>query len=316
MMKRSIAFLVFCALITSTVPPQVAFALDRDSGITLRTELRSALRGPVPEPTPVPVPTPTPEPTPEPLPEPLPEPIPEPTPIPEPVPVPEPTPLPEPTPEPTPASRGMVAFTMDDGWDSGYAALPLFDAAGIHVTYYMTTEHLAYEGFVTPDELKTVHARGHEVGNHTRSHADLTQLSRQQVRQEILAAQTALVDLGITPTTFAYPYGAVNQAVETAVRNAGILGARGTNNGYADQTSDRYNLPGWDVGGMTFVEIKAIIDGAVEQDKLAILILHKVGEANDPESISTETLSEVLAYIDTLSMETVTTSEALQKLAN
>ena len=210
----------------------------------------------------------------------------------------------------------MVSFNLDDGWDSGYEnGLPIFDAAGVKTTYYMTTDHLDYSDFITPEQLATVKASGHEIGNHTRSHADLTLITEAQAQEEVVGAKEALEALGIETSTFAYPYGASNTAVQDVVKNAGYAGARGTDDGYIDRLTNPMNLPSWDIGGMSFEQVKAIIDGAAAEKKWVILIIHKVDVAGDPESVSSEVLQQAVEYVQSQGVETVTNAEGLAKMS-
>jgi peptidoglycan/xylan/chitin deacetylase (PgdA/CDA1 family) len=211
----------------------------------------------------------------------------------------------------------MISFNLDDGWDSGFAnGLPVFDAAGIHTTYYITTTHLGFEDFITSDQVASVAARGHEIGNHSRTHADLTQVSQQQAREEIFGAQEDLQALGYTPAMYAYPFGASNSTIQSMVGNAGLVGARGTDNGYIDALTNPYNLPSWDIGNKSFSEIQAIIDGAIAEKKWAILIIHKVDQNGDPESVSSEVLQETIDYVKEKNVEVVTNSEGLTRLSS
>jgi|GEM_PF-2355597 len=329
-MKRTLVPFATVALlavfINFTAGP--VFAATRgDSGRSLYTEIRYSIRGlalpiptPTPEPTPVPEPTPepvpTPEPEPTPTPEPEPTPTPEPTPEPEPMPEPEPTPVPEPTPTTTP-SGALISFTFDDGWDSAFEnGLSIFDAENIDVTYYMTTDHLQFPGFVTPEQLLDVKARGHEIGNHTRSHADLTLVSNEQAHQEIEGAKADLQALGIETTTYAHSFGATNATINDIVQNAGYIGARGTDNGYIDQNSDRYNLPSWDIGNMDFTQVQAIIDGAIAQKKWVVVIIHQVDVAGDPESVSSAVLQQAIDYVQEKNVEVLTMAEGFAKMGS
>jgi peptidoglycan/xylan/chitin deacetylase (PgdA/CDA1 family) len=205
---------------------------------------------------------------------------------------------------------------MDDGWRTGFDnGLPVFDAHGVKVTYYPVTQTFDFPDFITAEMLQDVAARGHEVGNHTRTHADLTTLDAQEAQTEVVGANDELAALGLSATTFAYPYGASNASVRAMVQDAGLAGARGTDDGYADKNSDRYNLPAWDIGNKSFAEIKDIIDGATAQKKWVILIVHKVDVEGDPESVSSATLEQVLDYVEAQGVETITNAEGLAKLS-
>jgi peptidoglycan/xylan/chitin deacetylase (PgdA/CDA1 family) len=209
----------------------------------------------------------------------------------------------------------MVSFNFDDGWDSGFTnGLPVFDAENVDVTYYMTTSHLEFPGFVTPEELLSIKANGHEIGNHSVTHADLTTLSESQARAEIEDAKDTLEALGIAPTTYAHTFGATNAGINDMVQDAGYAGARGTDNGFADKNSDRYKLPAWDIAGMTFADVRDIIDAAIADGKWAILIIHQVDEEGDPESVDSAVLQQALDYLQEKQVAIVTTQEGLAQL--
>ena len=193
--------------------------------------------------------------------------------------------------------------------------MPIFDTEGVKTTYYVTPAHLDYPDFVTPEQLAEIAGHGHEIGNHTVNHADLTTLSSSAARAEVNGAKTTLTQLGYETSTLAYPYGATNASVENIVRNAGYIGARGTDNGFADKNTDRYNLPSWDIGGMTFADVQDIIDSTIAQKKWAILIVHKVDVAGDPESVDSAVLQQAIDYLQEKQVEMVTNKEGFAKLS-
>jgi peptidoglycan/xylan/chitin deacetylase (PgdA/CDA1 family) len=101
------------------------------------------------------------------------------------------------------ASR--VAITFDDGpSETTPQVLDLLAEYGAHATFFlvgMNTRRL-------PEIARRVLREGHEVGNHTWSHANFYQRAPWQVRQEIQRAQGAIEDtLGCRPHWFRPPYG-------------------------------------------------------------------------------------------------------------
>lgn len=209
----------------------------------------------------------------------------------------------------------MISFNLDDGWDSGYQkALPIFDAAGIDTTMCITSNHLEYEGFVTPAELADATSRGHEVCGHAREHNDLTLLSEADMEAEIHGGKADLAARGFESTTFAYPFGAVNDAVKQEVKDAGFTSARGVEEGYNDKNTDPYVLYSWNASPMSFEQAKAIIDEAAANGKWVIFLFHKVDEAGDDDSISSAVLQQIVDYVGTTSIEVVTSSEGAARL--
>src|SRR5699024_12052959 len=61
--------------------------------------------------------------------------------------------------------------------------------------------------------------RGHEIGNHSSTHPDLTTLSKEQITEEISTTDERITELtGEKPTLFRLPYGAYNDLVIETLR--------------------------------------------------------------------------------------------------
>lgn len=107
----------------------------------------------------------------------------------------------------------VVALTFDDGPNSGNTEklLALFEAEGVKATFFMIGEHVRKN----PEIGKQVLAAGHEVGNHSMTHANLPKLeSVELVRAEIAENQVLIAEqLGVTPVVFRAPYGAHDDKV-------------------------------------------------------------------------------------------------------
>ena len=87
-------------------------------------------------------------------------------------------------------NQGFVSIDFDDGYQSMYDnGLPIFNAAGLRTTQYIITGHVGTPEYVTWDEVHTMLAQGHEIGNHTRTHPFLTTLTETQMQDEIVGAQ-------------------------------------------------------------------------------------------------------------------------------
>jgi peptidoglycan/xylan/chitin deacetylase (PgdA/CDA1 family) len=140
------------------------------------------------------------------------------------------TPTPEPTAvPPAPPSTGgvdcgaaaCVALTFDDG-PAGptLTLLDMLAKAGAPATFFVVGVNAQYQ----PALLQRMAAEGHEIGNHTYDHRDLTTLSAEQIAaqwrttSEIVAAAT-----GLTPAFFRPPYGVSNETVRSVVKAPFIL---------------------------------------------------------------------------------------------
>lgn len=99
------------------------------------------------------------------------------------------------------------------------------EARGYRITWYPETNGMTESRWAIALDL---HNRGHEIGNHTATHADLTTLTDEQRATEFSTAAAAIVAHGITaPTTLAYPLNAFNDATKASASAYGFVGARG-----------------------------------------------------------------------------------------
>lgn len=101
-----------------------------------------------------------------------------------------------------------VAMTFDDGPHpvNTPRLLDMLAQRNIKATFYVVgTNAREY-----PHIIRRMINEGHEIGNHTRSHPYLTNLSDDQVRSELNYCRDAVIEAaGIPPHTMRPPYGAI-----------------------------------------------------------------------------------------------------------
>jgi len=106
-----------------------------------------------------------------------------------------------------------VALTFDDGPSPAVTPLILeiLKQNGAKATFFMIGNRVQNY----PEIAKQVANEGHEIGNHTGSHPNLTKLSEAQIWQEIVG-NSQLIEgvIGRSPTCFRPPYGVYNPIVE------------------------------------------------------------------------------------------------------
>lgn len=126
----------------------------------------------------------------------------------------------------------VVSLTFDDGDATAYtmaykhALLP----HGMHATFYDVSGFNGNGGSVTWDQLTEMYNHGNEIGGHTEHHIDLTssQYTTQQKTAEVCDDRHNLIEHGLDPVSFAYPFGAFNSSVEQIVQGCGYATARAT----------------------------------------------------------------------------------------
>jgi peptidoglycan/xylan/chitin deacetylase (PgdA/CDA1 family) len=152
-----------------------------------------------------------------------------------------------------PPPPGRLALSFDDGMHDNHAeALPLLRELGVPATFYITTGLIGKPNPFMPaaagarmmnaGELRELHDAGMELGAHTITHPDLSELDPEACRAEIGGSRDALeAATGVRAVTFAYPYGSYGPAAYAAARELGFEAAV-TCNGHGDR-ADRYAMP-------------------------------------------------------------------------
>ena len=133
---------------------------------------------------------------------------------PEPKPAPAPAPA-APTPAPTTGNK-VIALTFDDG-PGLYTAhlLDILDQYGAKATFFLIGSKVSGQASV----VRSIQARGHQLGNHSWSHPELPKLSVDQIAGEIDRTNEAIRQAtGVKPSILRPPYGAVNGVVLEQLR--------------------------------------------------------------------------------------------------
>ena len=155
---------------------------------------------------------------------------------PEPKPAPKPAPA-VPAPAPTTGNK-VIALTFDDG-PGPYTAhlLDVLDQYGTKATFFLIGSKVSSQA----NFVRSIHARGHQLGNHSWSHPELPKLPVDQIAGEIDRTNDAIKQAtGVTPAILRPPYGAVNGVVLEQLRLRGmssILWSVDTRD-WADRNSD------------------------------------------------------------------------------
>ncbi len=120
-----------------------------------------------------------------------------------------------------------VVLTFDDGWKNQYEnAVPVLEKYNFNATFFIISKSTT-GGYMTWDNLKELVGKGFDIESHTETHAMLTKITPEQLKEELVGSKKMLEDkLGIPVTTIAYPYYAQNETVRAAVESAGYIGAR------------------------------------------------------------------------------------------
>lgn len=112
-----------------------------------------------------------------------------------------------------------IAISFDAAWGDEHTK-PILD---ILDKYQVKTTFFLVEFWVDkfPDDVKEISKRGHELGNHSSTHPNMTEISQEKIQQELKGTEEKIMALtGKKPTVFRPPFGAYNnQLMEVAEAN-------------------------------------------------------------------------------------------------
>lgn len=116
--------------------------------------------------------------------------------------------------------KKQVALTFDAAWgneDTG-ELLDILKAYNVKATFFMTG------GWVEkyPEDVKRILAEGHDLGNHSQNHKNMSQLTADECRQELMEVHNRVKELtGYEMFLFRPPYGDYDNHVITTARECG-----------------------------------------------------------------------------------------------
>jgi peptidoglycan/xylan/chitin deacetylase (PgdA/CDA1 family) len=115
-----------------------------------------------------------------------------------------------------------VAFTFssDDARADNLEWAETFRVRGLRYTLFVVTTWLGRSGYLTPGDLRRLHAEGFEIGSHSLHHPRLTELGDAELEAEVRGSKEFLESLlggAYRCRSFAYPYHAHDRRVMEAV---------------------------------------------------------------------------------------------------
>lgn len=113
-----------------------------------------------------------------------------------------------------------VALSFDAAWGNEDTAeiLKILEKHNVKVTFFMTG------GWIEkyPEDVKAIAAAGHDLANHSENHKHMSQLSKEQCKEEILKAHNKVKELtGVDMNLFRPPFGDYNNTVIEATNELG-----------------------------------------------------------------------------------------------
>lgn len=188
-----------------------------------------------------------------------------------------------------------VALTFDDGPDEKFTEpiLDILKEKKVQATFFLLGKKV--EAF--PKVAKRIAKEGHAIGNHSWSHAQLTELDDKSLKLQINKADQAMKKVvGFEPSLFRAPYGALSDPVveELVQSDHHIIGWSVDPRDWDGRTADK------------------IVDNVKKYTKPgAIILLHSSGGYKGDLSNTVAALPKIIEYLQSKGYEFVTVPELL-----
>lgn len=165
-------------------------------------------------------------------------------------------------------SEKKIAISFDASWgaDNTEKLLDILDKYKVKTTFFLVG------GWVDkyPDKVKEIHERGHEIGNHSNTHPDMTSLSKEKIIQEVASTDAKVMTItGQKTKLFRFPSGSYNNSSMEAVE------------------STNHKCIQWDVDSVDWKEqgAKAEYDRVMKNVKSGSIVLFHNNAKYTPENL-------------------------------
>ncbi len=113
-----------------------------------------------------------------------------------------------------------IAISFDAAWgaDDTDELLRILEENDVKTTFFMC----GYWVEDYPEEVKKIAEAGHDLGNHSSTHPHMSQLSKEQIKQELMETEEKVKNLtGVDMELFRPPFGEYNNNVIEAAQECG-----------------------------------------------------------------------------------------------
>lgn len=148
-----------------------------------------------------------------------------------------------------------IVITFDDGYYNNYkGAYQELLKREMRATWFIVSstigntstwlyENTVQQPMLNNEQLSDMSHHGMEIGSHTSSHTKLTQLTHDEIYNELVTSRNSIADIiNKEITSFAYPYGVFDTQIIDLVKKAGYKTACSTRSGKNNMTDDIFKL--------------------------------------------------------------------------
>jgi peptidoglycan/xylan/chitin deacetylase (PgdA/CDA1 family) len=215
----------------------------------------------------------------------------------------------------------MVSFTFDDVPDSAASVgAPMLEEHGGRATFYISGglvgQRSGHWNGIAPDDIVSLHRRGHEIACHTYSHRQAIELDAFAMTEELEQNRRyfAQLDPTIRLQNFAYPYGLATVSLKGQLRDV-FHSARSILPGVNRDVIDLQFLRATPLIDVNIDErgVENAFDEAAKTNGWLIFYGHDVAAEPSPYGCTPQLLQHALKAASVRNMPIVTVAEALRR---
>lgn len=116
--------------------------------------------------------------------------------------------------------KPQIAISFDAAWgaDDTDTLLQILEENDVKTTFFMC----GYWVDKYPEEVKKIAEAGHDLGNHSATHPHMSQLSKEQIKEELITTGNKIEELtGVKSELFRPPFGEYTNDVISAAEECG-----------------------------------------------------------------------------------------------
>ena len=193
----------------------------------------------------------------------------------------------------------VIALTFDDGPDKDYTPqiLGILKKTDVKATFFVVGENVEWNREI----IKRQYEEGHEIGNHTFTHINVSQKGYDEIYKEINSTQQLVKNIiGIEPKLFRPPYRAISKAMCSIVKENDMNIVLWSNLDARD-----WSNPG----------VHNIVDTIISKvQNGTIILLHDYNNLRSEKSQTIKALEIVIPKLKEMGYKFVTVSQLIENL--
>ena len=193
----------------------------------------------------------------------------------------------------------LIALTFDDGPDKDFTpqVLDILKNNDVKATFFVVGENVGWN----PEILKREYEEGHEIGNHTFTHINVSKKGYEDIYKEINDTQQAVKKvIGKEPTLFRPPYRALSKNMCSIVKQKDMNVVLWSNLDPRD----------WSNPGVNYI-VNTITS---KVDNGTIILLHDYNNLRNKRSQTIQALEIIIPKLKAMGYKFVTVSELIEHL--